>query len=131
MMKVRRGFVSNSSSSSFIVAFDRIPQTVGEVQKALFGGSETYDYENWDGIDKYPAEQVAGQVWKDIQSQVPNDEDEIKDELGEEDMKTFLQDNGENVIFCFNYGDEDGSFFAALEHGGVFDNLPHRRISHH
>lgn len=36
-MKFRNGFVTNSSSSNFIVAFKSIPSTVEDVQKQLFG----------------------------------------------------------------------------------------------
>lgn len=36
-MKIRNGFVSNSSSSSFIVAFDKVPRTVKSMVKLLFG----------------------------------------------------------------------------------------------
>jgi len=35
-MKVRNGFVSNSSSSSFIVAFEKRPNNSDEVEKLLY-----------------------------------------------------------------------------------------------
>ena len=35
-MKIRSGFVSNSSSSSFIVAFSKKPTTVNEVMTEMF-----------------------------------------------------------------------------------------------
>jgi len=46
-MKVRNGFVSNSSSSSFIVAWNKKPESVEEVKNILFGDAKThymYDY---------------------------------------------------------------------------------------
>jgi len=44
-MKTRNGFVSNSSSSSFIVAFDKVPTTIEEMKVLLFGE----DVEHWAG----------------------------------------------------------------------------------
>ena len=35
-MKTRRGFVSNSSSSSFVIALARKPQTIMATQELLF-----------------------------------------------------------------------------------------------
>ena len=40
-MKTRNGFVSNSSSSSFVVAFPRKPKTVEDVMLFLFGDSSS------------------------------------------------------------------------------------------
>jgi hypothetical protein len=39
-MKIRNGFVSNSSSSSFVVAFPHKPQDEDDVKKMLFGKQE-------------------------------------------------------------------------------------------
>lgn len=39
-MKVRKGFVSNSSSSSFVVAFPRKPESVEDVKEMMFGKQE-------------------------------------------------------------------------------------------
>lgn len=41
-MKIRDGFVSNSSSSSFIIAFDKTPETAKEMKEILFGNKEIY-----------------------------------------------------------------------------------------
>lgn len=47
-MKIRKGFVSNSSSSSFIVSLDRKPESARELQRVLFGSEECFNhpYEN-------------------------------------------------------------------------------------
>lgn len=39
-MKIRNGFVSNSSSSSFIVVWDKKPQSIDEIKNILFGELE-------------------------------------------------------------------------------------------
>jgi len=44
-MKIRHGFVSNSSSSSFLVAFDFKPDWEDDLEKMLFGDLE--DDEKW------------------------------------------------------------------------------------
>jgi len=47
-MKIRNGFVSNSSSSSFLVVWDKKPQSIKEVKEILFGNSKYhyyYDYQ--------------------------------------------------------------------------------------
>ena len=36
-MKIRNGFVSNSSSSSFILKFNKMPESADEVRKILYG----------------------------------------------------------------------------------------------
>lgn len=62
-MKIRTGFVSNSSSSSFLVIFSIIPTTVDEVHALMFPEGETgvgcYDY----GMT---SKQVAQTVFADI-----------------------------------------------------------------
>jgi hypothetical protein len=37
----------------------------------------------------------------------------------------------ETVIYCIEYGDENGSFEATIEHGDTFRNITHKRVSHH
>jgi hypothetical protein len=69
-MKIRNGFVSNSSSSSFIVALSVFPKTVEELQAMLFGEEKFYPNPYiWGSNDPYgwPAETVAATVFADFQ----------------------------------------------------------------
>lgn len=63
-MKIRNGFVSNSSSSSFVVAFPKKPENSADVLEFMFGGREggisVYDYE---GLSHA---QISSTVFDDI-----------------------------------------------------------------
>ena len=71
-MKIRSGFVSNSSSSSFVVIFPKIPKNQEDVKNMLFKeGEKTYSSAYDD--DCWPVDQVAQTVWDDICNQEKND----------------------------------------------------------
>lgn len=56
-MKIRQGFVSNSSSSSFVVGFYRKPKDVAELQQLLFQEDQIYPHPYDD--EGIPVEKVA------------------------------------------------------------------------
>lgn len=64
-MKIRNGFVSNSSSSSFVVAFPKKPKDAADVWKIMFDGKDgditPYDFNA--GLDHAS---IASIVFKDI-----------------------------------------------------------------
>lgn len=70
-MKKRTGFVSNSSSSSFIVKFPRIPSSAKEVKKIVFGDDE-FIYSPW-GDEKFETSKAAQIIFNDIKAQKKND----------------------------------------------------------
>ena len=173
-MKRRHGFVSNSSSSSFIVAFPKVPKSAQEVHEMLFpSGRKTFDHPYSDNSttypDGYPTKQVAETVFNDIQSQrkplqrkrkwliqelilsgtvsevssfFQGDEKRRRRQAARQEkailagikrVDEFLAQVNEDALFMyeFEYADEDGAYFCALEHGNLFGALPHFRISKH
>jgi len=78
-MKTRSGFVSNSSSSSFVVAFGDIPRSKEELQAMMFSPGETelpcgYYCENC-GHSGYSVSDVVDAVWRDMQEPATDDDD--------------------------------------------------------
>jgi hypothetical protein len=69
-MKIRNGFVSNSSSSSFVIGFDKQPTSALDVFQALFPGKDLdhrvgdYSECRFSGVD------VATMLWDDIKDQI-------------------------------------------------------------
>jgi hypothetical protein len=49
----------------------------------------------------------------------------------EDDLKNLILENKKGYIYNFSYSDNDGGFWADMEHGGTFDNLPHLEESRH
>lgn len=67
VMKIRNGFVSNSSSSSFILAFPNEPCSVNEIKELVFGG-ENYEFNCKTGRGKFEAntDQISGIIYGEI-----------------------------------------------------------------
>jgi len=209
IVKTRKGFVSNSSSSSFIVAFEKVPDALHEVFELMFDKDEKvidlYD-------SKYDTTTIAQIVYRDIQrimddtdptpfserytkegkiiseeelakhiatgsfdgmpESMWNDRNRESEKLTrqarkegvdnpwtddkwkelikkaydkewkeydkqtnesarEKVAKPFWEKHRDKTLLVFEYSDNDGSLYSTMEHGDIFNKLPHIRISHH
>ena len=76
-MKIRKGFVSNSSSSSFVVSFPKdIEMTEEAIHKYVFGDKPTTL--SCYGSDYISSLDAAHRILSDIQNQTPNNVEAIK-----------------------------------------------------
>jgi hypothetical protein len=75
-MKIRTGFISNSSSSSFVVAFPYKPETVEDLQKMMFGKQKFHYISIYGekGVTDYPTHSIVEQVFRDINKKATNEE---------------------------------------------------------
>ena len=147
-MKIRTGYVSNSSSSSFVVIFPKDPATIEELEIMLFGAPNSY-YSNPYGKELFESRMVSEYIWSSIKGQKLNDIKAAAEEFGEYDEDDGIKEFNKffnmrkaklqklegketaEAFYVFNFSDNDGTLDTALEHGNIFDRLEYRTFSHH
>jgi len=161
-MKIRQGFVSNSSSSSFVVAFPSIPKSSDDVHRILFNNDKKFNIEQYDR--HLESSKASNIVYDAIKNQNVNDKNAIIESIGNgwfdgkpemEKFKNskgnvdwnayeeasnkkalkiankFIKDNKDAKIYVFSFSDNDGDDGVVMEHGEIFNNLPHIQTSYH
>jgi hypothetical protein len=176
-MKIRTGFISNSSSSSFIVAFNKRPKNIEKLSE-IMGECSVYKcgyrltskqvvqtvwndfkgrrplkqkelFRNFRGLVSWEAYELTEKecpeyngIWRDNEKYTIEQKRKIIDKfdkllvnnynkLIKPLYEKFISENKGKLFYKFDYADEDGGIFAAMEHGDVFRNLPHITISNH
>lgn len=150
-MKIRNGFVSNSSSSSFILQFDEKPESFDDIKVLIFPDKNGSMYFNRDSISlslweqiqeffKLSEEEQNTQLLHELKILAHLDsyysaryidyEDSYKNaDLLYEEYRTSLPKN--TVLAIVSYSDNDGEDSSFMEHSGIFDSIVYKRISHH
>ncbi len=109
-MKVRQGFVSNSSSSSFIVSFKKKPKTKKDVYKEMF--NERYYIIDYYDIEKKSTEQISDIVFNDLKTikQIKSADELIPYFLSL--YNYYPHDNPLNIIYYLGHSvsDSDGEW---------------------
>lgn len=131
-MKIRKGHVSNSSSSSFIVVLDRLPETWQEMMRMMFG----FDcfHGGLDGTVEYfskraTKEHIAMVAFLAFRDGIFKDVDD--DDYYGSDKREFLDKYPGREIAFVNFSDDDGDLGTVMEHGEIFSKFPHRRFCEH
>ncbi len=71
-MKIRKGFVSNSSSSSFVIAFPHQPKSIEDLKEMMFGKQE-WHYD-WISEEDVPTRPIAEKVFIKIDNKATTDQ---------------------------------------------------------
>jgi hypothetical protein len=138
-MRIRTGFVSNSSSSSFIFALPNRPTDAKELKKLLFKTFDTIapydtvvttDFAASAIFEKMNEVTICPTCKRQNVDRDPYDRDPY-DGIYIRTINEFIEKNPNQVYYEINMADEDGSFWCALEHGYTFRDVPHIVESHH
>jgi len=156
-MKIRVGFVSNSSSSNFLVAWPDKIKTFEDVKNYL-DYTEHANIILDDALTQEPIQLVLEDwIIEDMINEMrcyfdilvnPNYQDSIIVDFTEysndreeytkryeysirELAEKFIEENLGKYLYTFNISDDDGNIYSDMEHNDIFAELSYIRISKH
>lgn len=140
-MKTRSGFISNSSSSCFILFLDKRPKSASEVRELLFPGEPFFANEHFwadkeNAVRGWLTSEVAEFIFERIKDKQPINEVEIKQLLAHREAckvgSKLLGElcNGKYVI-AVEFADDDSALEASLTFGRAFRKVNHIEVSLH
>jgi hypothetical protein len=107
-----------------------------KVIETLGGYYNTYMYQTvrkktWFDFRPTKSDNEADNKFLDREREFWEKERKYAREFEKKEASQFLARNKGTFILCTTYSDNEGSFGAAMEHGDIFRNLDHIRVSEH
>ena len=140
-MKIKTDFVTNSSSSSFLVVFKEFPTSVMSLKEQVFGERKEFPNpfaDSWalslsrEITEYWDTKMVAEYIFDRTRLATTEEIEEFwkyfdEDDFGRRDPSEF---EGKPCAI-YNFSDNDGELETSLEHGDVFRRLENYRDSQH
>jgi len=121
-MKIRLGFISNSSSTSFVVGFPVEPKNIEDIKTAIFSTKFNIDY-------NHTEDEIATRILESIERQTKNDLKNLTKRFtfkGKEffNLKKDIESNPNKSYYFFNFSSDCGDDLdESLRYGEVFRHL--------
>lgn len=121
-MKTRQGFVSNSSSSSFIIGLNEKPKHAGKIKVLFLGDQDTIPnncyHPDWsrDGTKpEFTAADIANVIFRDLKNAQPLTEEQIIEEINSgwfdeslQELQTFNTEEDQSWVYEKEYKKRTG-----------------------